>query len=175
MADRFDIAEAWYVYLVQYNEGQASDKYARLSKLLSSFSPRPSLSSWEDLTGEGQEVYAAIIDKHEGGFDMEVAIYGDGALLDAHVVGEDGDELREDEDGEWAHIHLTGVPALAAMDAVMYARHDNMGARPYRDGYEAMECCQKAKESSVLSCSVAWSTKECRRLGGCYLCGGMHE
>lgn len=65
------------------------------------------------------------------------------------------------------------MPDEIARRALDYVR-GNSGAEPYSDGYEAMECIQAAESSHVLSCTVNWPTAECKRLGGCYLCGGMH-
>lgn len=42
MFDRSRIAEIFYWWLADHNEGQGSKKYARLSKLSKSFRPAPS-------------------------------------------------------------------------------------------------------------------------------------
>ena len=185
--DRFAVCEAYYLYLSEYHEGQGSDKYRRLSRLLGYFSPRPSLHSAEDLDLAGREVYARLVDA-EGGVDLVVSIYGDGALLDASLDGDTGnlriDEEPEcDEDGHpipdtrqpTAILELSGVPAMVALRAVDYCRHENTGPEPYRDGYEAMECVADAKGKAVWSCDIPWTPEECDRLGGCYLCGGDHR
>ena len=44
MLNRFDIAEAYYFYLSENHEGQFSEKYRRLSKLLKWFKPSPLLT-----------------------------------------------------------------------------------------------------------------------------------
>jgi len=114
--------------------------------------------------------------------DMCVSIYGDGALLDA-LVGDWILDLRTDDetdedgnDNPTARIRLVDVPLSIADRAVDYCRNDNNGkSEPYSDGYEAMECINAAGKSSVWSCDVPWSTAECQRLGGCYLCGGNHD
>jgi hypothetical protein len=186
--DRFAVCEAYYLYLSEYHEGQSSDKYRRLSRLLGYFSPRPSLHGAEDLDLAGREVYARLVDGNEGGVNLAVSVYGDGALLDATLDGDPGNLARDeepecDEDGHpmpdtqqpTAILELSGVPAMTALRAVDYCRHENMGPEPYRDGYEAMECVEGAKECEVCECSVPWSPAECKRLGGCYLCGGNHE
>ena len=179
--DRFSIVEGHYQYYVEYHEGQWSDKYRRLSGILEYFNPSPLLHNANDLDGEAREVYANLVDKHEGGVDLVVSVYGDGALLDASL-DDDPEDLRTDDEPEdngdpqpTARFRLAGVPTLVALAAVDYCRHDNMGPEPYRDGYEAMECIQQAKKSEVWDCSVGWSPSECKRLGGCFLCGGTHE
>lgn len=112
-----------------------------------------------------------------------VSIYGDGALLDANAHSPDN--LRRDEEtdedghkGETAILQLDGVPDSVARRALDYV-NGNLGAEPYSDGYEATECIVTAKSSTVLECTVnrpeGWSNADCKRLGGCYLCGGMHE
>ena len=179
--DRFSIVEGHYHYYSEYHEGQWSDKYRRLSKILGYFNPSPLLHNANDLDSEAREVYANLVDKNEGGVDLAVSVYGDGALLDATRDGHPDDLRTDDEPDEsgdpqpTARLRLAGVPTLVALAAVDYCRHDNMGPEPYRDGYEAMECIQQAKKSEVWDCGVGWSPSECKRLGGCFLCGGTHE
>jgi hypothetical protein len=62
--DRFDIAEAHYLFFCHYHEGQASEKYLRLSKMTRYFKPSPLLSV-ETLTENGREIYAALVQKEE--------------------------------------------------------------------------------------------------------------
>lgn len=62
--DRFDIAEAYYLFFCDYHEGQASDKYRQLSKMTRYFKPSPLLSV-ETLTENGQEIYAALVQREE--------------------------------------------------------------------------------------------------------------
>lgn len=62
--DRFDVCEAFYLFFAHYHEGQASDKYRRLSKMTRYFKPRPSLSV-ETLTENGREIYEALAQKEE--------------------------------------------------------------------------------------------------------------
>ena len=111
---------------------------------------------------------------------LYVSVYGDGALLDATTISPS--DLRRDdepdEEGEprpTAILQLEGVPKNIRVRAVDYARRDNNGAEPYSDGYEAMECINAAEHVEVLECEVPWTEAKCRRLGGCFLCGGMHE
>jgi len=64
MFDRFDIAEAYYLFFCHYHEGQASDKYRRLSRMARYFKASPLLSV-ETLSENGQEIYAALVEKEE--------------------------------------------------------------------------------------------------------------
>jgi hypothetical protein len=57
--DRFDICEAWYLWLSENHGGQGSVEYSRLSSLLNFFSPRPSLS-YETLSENAQMIYDGI-------------------------------------------------------------------------------------------------------------------
>ena len=58
--DRFDICEAYYVYLAAHHEGMMSHKYERLCRLLSYFDPRLSLRDVRDLTDNGYAIYQTI-------------------------------------------------------------------------------------------------------------------
>jgi len=58
--DRFDICEAYYVYLAAHHEGMGSHKYERLCRLLDYFDPRPSLRDVRDLTDNGYAIYQTI-------------------------------------------------------------------------------------------------------------------
>lgn len=62
--DRIDIAEAYYMFFCHCHEGQASEKYRRLSRIARHFKPRPSLSV-ETLSENGREIYEALIQKEE--------------------------------------------------------------------------------------------------------------
>lgn len=61
--DRMDILEAYYLFFSQYHEGQWSEKYSRLSNLLSYFSPRPGLMGREQLTENGQAIYDRLVEE----------------------------------------------------------------------------------------------------------------
>ena len=61
--DRFDICEAWFLFLSLHHEGQNSNKYCRLCKLLQSFNPRPSLRNKFDLSENGLEIYTNLCSK----------------------------------------------------------------------------------------------------------------
>jgi hypothetical protein len=56
--DRFDIVEAHYLFLTHYHEGQCSDSYRRLCKILTYFKPAP---SGVTLTENGQEIYNNLV------------------------------------------------------------------------------------------------------------------
>lgn len=58
--DRFDILEAWYLYLSHTHDGQGSEAYARLSKMSTYFSPRPSLSV-HTLSENGRLIYDQLV------------------------------------------------------------------------------------------------------------------
>lgn len=59
--DRFDIVEAHYLYYSHYHEGQWSDKYKRLCRILTKlrFKPRPNLS-YHTLSENGQAIYVNL-------------------------------------------------------------------------------------------------------------------
>ena len=57
--DRFDILEAWYLWLNHNHAGQFSEDYSRLSKMLEYFKPGPMLD-YDSLTGNGKAIYDGI-------------------------------------------------------------------------------------------------------------------
>lgn len=57
--DRFDIAEAWYLWLSHNHGGQGSLEYARLSRMTRYFSPSPLLSMFS-LSPNAREIYDNI-------------------------------------------------------------------------------------------------------------------
>lgn len=59
--DRYDVCEAWYLFLCDYHEGQGSRFYARLSKMSTYFSPSPMLS-YETLNENGRVIYDNLVD-----------------------------------------------------------------------------------------------------------------
>lgn len=185
--DRFDVAEGYYMYLTDYNNGQRCPKYERLCKLLKVFKPRPGLRSARDLDEGGRAVYGHHVDKYEGGMRLAVSVYGDGddgELLDAEEMPDfEGEltayemsicnDLKRDRKGDTAVLDLRGVPTEIALAALDYA-NGNCGPCPYRSGYSSLECVEEAGEAVVVSCTVNWSPAECDWYGGCYLCGGNH-
>jgi len=60
--DRFDIVEAYFCFFTDYHDGQWSDKYKRLSKIYSYFTPRHSLRM-ETLSENAREIYDNLITK----------------------------------------------------------------------------------------------------------------
>lgn len=54
--DRFDIAEAYYLWLSHNHSGQNSREYARLSRMTQYFSPSPLLTV-ETLSDNGRAIY----------------------------------------------------------------------------------------------------------------------
>jgi hypothetical protein len=62
--DRFDIAEAYYLFFCHYHEGGASAKYRRLSKMARYFKPSPLLSV-ATLTENGREIYELLTRNEE--------------------------------------------------------------------------------------------------------------
>lgn len=60
--DRFDIVEAHYLYACDYHEGQWSELYARIGRILTKlrFRPRPSLN-YETLSENAQVIYDNLV------------------------------------------------------------------------------------------------------------------
>lgn len=54
--DRFDVAEAYYLWLSEHHQGQGSDRYERLSKMGDYFDPSPNLT-YGTLTENGKSIY----------------------------------------------------------------------------------------------------------------------
>jgi hypothetical protein len=63
--DRFDICEAYYLFLSEWHTGQDSWEYARLSRLLTWFTPRHGLRDFYDLTDNGQEIYLGLEERYQ--------------------------------------------------------------------------------------------------------------
>ena len=62
--DRFDICEAYYVFAMLWHGGQWSDEYATFGRLARlNFSPSPMLAGPENLSDNGQEIYAQLIER----------------------------------------------------------------------------------------------------------------
>lgn len=55
--DRWDIVEAWHLYLTLNHYGMGSYEYRRLSKLMSYFKPAYSCNDYNDLSPNGQLIY----------------------------------------------------------------------------------------------------------------------
>jgi hypothetical protein len=61
--NRFDIAAAWYVFLVQWHDGRARGwaSYGRLSRLLGYFKPSALLNAEDDLSENGRLIYDQLV------------------------------------------------------------------------------------------------------------------
>jgi hypothetical protein len=107
-----------------------------------------------------------------------VSYYGDGAVLDcAKSPLNCRKDDEEDEDGNPQHTAIVRVvlPRADYLKVHHYCRGNN-GPDPLSDAYEAAQIiATSVVESDVWSCDVPWSTAECDRLGGCFLCGGRHD
>ena len=58
--NRFDICDAYYLFFSDYHEGQGSDKYARLSRMLEYFKPSPMLS-YDNMSENAQVIYDDLV------------------------------------------------------------------------------------------------------------------
>ena len=62
--NRFDIVEAYYVYFVNFHNGQNSVEYKRLNKMLTYFTPRKSLRDdpcMNQLEDTGKQIYSDLL------------------------------------------------------------------------------------------------------------------
>jgi hypothetical protein len=61
--DRFDVTEAWYVFLTQWHDGHGEGwaSYGRLSRLLGYFKPGLHLNNEDDLTENGTLIYDMLV------------------------------------------------------------------------------------------------------------------
>jgi len=76
--NRFDICEAYYCYAVQYHNGQWSEEYAMLGRLINlKFKPSPILEiELEDsLSENGMKIYCNILRKRE---NIYLTVFYDG-------------------------------------------------------------------------------------------------
>ena len=62
--DRFDVCEAYYLFLSHYHDGQWGKMYRRLCHLLTYFKPSPMLSV-DSLSENGAEIYRMLAEKAE--------------------------------------------------------------------------------------------------------------
>ncbi len=60
--DRFDIVAAHYVLLAHYHEGQGSEKYRRLSKILGYFNPGLDVQN-NMLNENSQRIYDSLVER----------------------------------------------------------------------------------------------------------------
>lgn len=61
--DRCDIVTAYYLFFVHYHEGQWSEKYLRLCRILRYFTPSP-LLKYENLTENQLEIYNRLVENY---------------------------------------------------------------------------------------------------------------
>ena len=63
--NRFDIVEAWYVFLCQWHDGRGRGwaSYGRLSRLLGYFKPGSHLNNEDDLTENGTLIYEKLCER----------------------------------------------------------------------------------------------------------------
>ena len=62
--DRFDIIEAYYLFFVDYHEGQTSKRYARLCKMGKYYKPSSTFSI-DSLSENTLVIYENLIEKEE--------------------------------------------------------------------------------------------------------------
>jgi len=63
--DRFDIVEAYYAFFCDYHEGQYSDKYRRLCRILRYFKPSPLFQGYESLSENARCIYDDLVEKYQ--------------------------------------------------------------------------------------------------------------
>ncbi len=55
--DRFDITQAYYLFFVDYHEGQGSEKYKRLCKMEDYLKLSPLFEGYKSLSENGKAIY----------------------------------------------------------------------------------------------------------------------
>ena len=72
--DRFDVVEAWYIFLSQWHDGHGRGRasYGRLSRLLQYFRPAPSLTNEDDLSENGRLIYDRLVSRVSTGLVARV-------------------------------------------------------------------------------------------------------
>jgi len=63
--DRFDIIEAYYLFFMDYHEGQTSRKYIRLCKMGKYYKPSSTFSI-DSLSENALVIYENLVEKEEG-------------------------------------------------------------------------------------------------------------
>ena len=58
--DRFDVCEAWFLFLCHTHGGQGTPEYARLCRLLEYFTPGPMLTA-ETLGDNARAIYDDLV------------------------------------------------------------------------------------------------------------------
>ena len=61
--DRFDVVEAWYIFLCQWHDGNGEGwaSYGRLSRLLQYFRPSRMLTDEDDLSENGRLIFDQLV------------------------------------------------------------------------------------------------------------------
>lgn len=62
--NRFDIVEAHYMYYTNYHGGMHTTEYARLSKILTYFTPSPLLRTEDDLEENSRMIYDSLVQEN---------------------------------------------------------------------------------------------------------------
>ena len=80
--DRFDIAQAYYLFFVDYHEGQTSEKYKRLCKIEEYLKLSPMFKGYLSLSENGKEIYNHLVRKDSSEYiqdwmDGKKRIYSD--------------------------------------------------------------------------------------------------
>ena len=61
--NRFDIVEAYYLFFLEYHEGQGSKKYRRLCKMDKYWLPSP-IFGMKSLSDNAKEIYNQLVEKN---------------------------------------------------------------------------------------------------------------
>ena len=61
--DRFDIVTAYYLFFIDYHEGQWSEKYKRSCKIEGYLNLSPMFKGYESLTENGKAIYDNLAKK----------------------------------------------------------------------------------------------------------------
>jgi|TARA_B100000965_G_C19414871_1_gene679411 hypothetical protein len=64
--DRFDIIQAYYLFFVDYHEGQTSKKYTRLCKIGKYYKPSSTFSGVDSLSENALAIYENLVAREEG-------------------------------------------------------------------------------------------------------------
>lgn len=62
--DRFDIIEAYYLFLSEFHEGQGSDKYRKMCSICRYFRPSPQLR-YDSLSDNAKVIYNRLVREAE--------------------------------------------------------------------------------------------------------------
>jgi|21_taG_2_1085346.scaffolds.fasta_scaffold103418_1 hypothetical protein len=65
--DRFDIAQAYYLFFMDYHEGQTSEKYKRLCQIGEYLTCSPMFEGYKSLSENGKAIYQSLEEKEKEG------------------------------------------------------------------------------------------------------------